>query len=128
MRAYSRSGWRRILSCLLAYAIVLQGLIFAVDAGRPAFAAAPDAAWAGFPLCSHGDEGGSAPASPQAPATCDHCILCLAGVVFVSSAPPATPAFGAMKISDAAWLLAAPQLAAFLVNRSAWPRGPPTAI
>jgi hypothetical protein len=128
MRAYSRSGWRRILGCLLVYAIALQGLVFAVDAGRSAIATVPDTTFAGFPLCSHGDDGAPAPTSPQDPATCEHCILCLTGVVYVSSTPPATPFLGTLKISNAAWPDAAPQLVTLLGNRSAWPRGPPTAV
>ena len=61
MRIYSHSAhgaWRRILSCLLAYALALQGCIFAFDMSRSAIAAAPEAALVGYALCSHSGAGG----------------------------------------------------------------------
>jgi hypothetical protein len=128
MRAYSHSGWRRILGCLLAYAIALQGLIFAVDAGRSAIATVSDTAFAGFPLCSHGDDGAPVQDAPQAPLSDNHCVFCLTGIVYLSSPPSPTAHLGVVVVSDAAWALTAPQLVALHVNRSAWPRGPPTAI
>jgi hypothetical protein len=128
MRAYWHSGWRRVLSCLLAYALALQGFIFAFDASRPAVAAAPDAVWAGFELCSHSDAGAALPDAPQAPASHSHCVFCLAGIVYVNSAPPVTPHCGAVVAPTTAWTLVAPELVAFQVNRNAWPRGPPSAL
>ena len=128
MRGYWHGGWRRVLSCALAYALALQGFIFALDASRPAVAAAPDAAWAGFELCSHGGAGAPLPDAPKAPASDSHCVFCTAGVVYVNSAPAVAPHCSAVAVSSAAWIFIAPELIAFQVNRNAWPRGPPAAL
>jgi len=131
MRAYWHSGWRRVVSCVLAYALALQGFIFALDASRPAVAATPDTAWAGFELCSHSGAGATLPDAPKAPASDSHCVFCvfcLAGSAYVNSAPSVTPDRGAIAVSHAAWTLVAPALVSVRVNRSAWPRGPPTAL
>ena len=128
MRAYWHSGWRRVLSCLLAYALALQGFILAFDASRPAVAAAPDAVWAGFELCSHSGVGATLPDAPKAPASGTHCVFCTAGIVYVNSPPPVAPHCSAIAVTNAAWTLVAPELVAFKVNRNAWPRGPPAAL
>ena len=41
----SHSNWRRLLGCVLAYALVLQAFIFALDVGQSAIAAAQDPVW-----------------------------------------------------------------------------------
>lgn len=128
MRAYWHIGWRRVLSCALAYALALQGFIFAFDASRPAVASTLDTAWAGFELCSHGVASPTLPEAPKAPASGSHCIFCTAGIVYVNSAPPAAPYRDAIAVSVAAWPLVAPELVALQINRNAWPRGPPTAL
>jgi len=131
MRAYWHGGWRRVLSCALAYAIALQGFLFTLDASRPVIASTPDAAWAGFELCSHSGAGATLPDAPKAPTSDGHCIFCvfcLAGSLYVSSAPSVTPDRGAIAVSRAAWALVAPSLISLKVNRNAWPRGPPTAL
>jgi len=131
MRAHRHGGWRRVLSCVLAYALVLQGLLFALDASRPTIGAATDAVWAGFELCNHSGAGATVPGAPKAPESDGHCVLCvfcLAGVVYVNSAPPATPYSGAVVIGNIPWTFVAPELVAFRVNRNAWPRGPPAAV
>ena len=91
MRIYSHSAhgaWRRILSCLLAYALALQGCIFAFDMSRSAIATAPDAGSAGYALCSH--SGTAVPDTPaQSPVGDSQCMLCcMAGAVYVNCAPP----------------------------------------
>lgn len=120
--------WRRVLAGVLAYALALQGLIFALDIGRPAIAAAGDDAnvttWA---LCTHSG-GVAAPGAPtQAPLGDLHCPFCFAGAVFVNCAPPCVHQFSKILLTDAVWPLAAPRLVALFSNESAWPRGPPVA-
>jgi len=128
MRAYWHSSWRRVLSCALAYALALQGFIFALDASRPAVVSTPDTAWAGFELCSHNGAGAASPEAPKAPASGSHCLFCTAGIVYVNSTPPATHCRDVIAVSATAWPLIAPELIAFHVNRNAWPRGPPAAL
>jgi hypothetical protein len=125
----SHSGWRRVFACALAYALVLQGLIFAATDIRPAVGTADSAAWAEFPLCSHS---GLDPAAPQAPAQhpagdnlCLFC--CIAGAACVNSAPPGAPPYSKVEFTSVVWPLIAPRLVALVVNAKAWPRGPPAA-
>jgi hypothetical protein len=128
MARLSHGGWRRIVGCVLAYALALQGFILALDTGRPASAAGPDPAWSGFELCTHSSLGSAAPGTPsQSPVGDDHCVFCTAGAVYVSGAPPDAPQYSKVVLADVAWLLAAPRLVAFSVNENAWPRGPPAA-
>lgn len=115
---------RRILGCVLAYALAVQGLILAFSGGTVSY---PDQTpvFAGFTLCHH--DGTASPNAPaQAPA-CDHCPFCFAGAIYLNCTPPWAPHRSALVVSDAAWPLAAPHLAAFFINASAWPRGPPAA-
>lgn len=124
----SRTGWRRIIAGVLAYAVALQGFIFALDLGYPT--AAADAgnatAWAGFELCTHG--GAASPGVPaQVPVGDMHCPFCVAGLVFVNCAPPAEPQYRTIELTDAVWPPTAPRLVALFISESAWPRGPPVA-
>lgn len=119
---------RRAIACALAYAFALQGFIFALDIGNAAFAAANGVARAGFELCIHG---GPAPKQSdvptQSPTGNVHCILCMAGAVFLNSAPPAPPDYREALLSSAMAPLSVPHLVAVAVIESAWPRGPPAA-
>jgi len=130
MRIYSHSAhgaWRRILSCLLAYALALQGCIFAFDMSRSAIAAAPESVSAGYTLCSH--SGAAVPDTPaQSPVGDSRCMLCcMAGAVYVNCAPPCAPQYSRVEFTSAVWPLKAPRLVALVVNAQAWPRGPPAA-
>ena len=122
----SHSNWRRLLGCVLAYALVLQAFIFALDVGQSAIAAAQDPVWAGFELCSHSAGGSTRPDAPAHVPTGDaHCIFCIVGGVYVNCAPPGAPQFVKVMLSNAAWPHATPRLVALVVIESAWPRGPP---
>ena len=128
MARVSHKAWRRVIAGVLAYALALQGFIFALDIGRPAVAASPDPAWAGFELCSHSGGGATAPGAPsQGPVGDLHCLFCIAGAVYVNCAPPCAPQFSKVMLTNAVWPLTAPRLVALVVNKSAWPRGPPAA-
>jgi hypothetical protein len=130
MAGDSHRAWRRVLAGVLAYALALQGFLFALDIGRPALAAddhADATAWAGFVLCTHGG-GASSPVAPaQTPVGDLHCPFCIAGAVFVDCAPPCPPLWNKIVLTNAVWPSAAPRLVALFVNESAWPRGPPLA-
>jgi hypothetical protein len=119
MARSSHSLWRRIVSVVVAYAFALQGFVFVVGAAS-AFAAADNAP---FEICHNG--GANLPDAPSPAPLAEHCPFCIAGAVYVSSPPPATPHYRMIVLTGAVWPLAAPRLAAFFVNESAWPRGPP---
>ena len=123
----NQTRWRRIIACALAYALALQGFLFALNLGSSAAAAQQDAAAGHFQLCSHDGGGASAPGAPsQAPAGSTHCLFCICGsTVYVSSAPPATPQYQSAVVASAMAYAAAPRLAGSLTNKNAWPRGPP---
>ena len=132
MRIYShsaRGAWRRILSCLLAYALALQGCIFAFDMSRSAIAAAPEAVSVGYALCSHSGAGGAVPDTPaQSPVGDSRCLFCcMAGGAVVNCAPPCAPKSSRVELTIAVWPFVAPRLVAPVVNAKAWPRGPPAA-
>jgi hypothetical protein len=130
MASVSNRGWRRILACLLAYTLVLQAFVFAVEIGHAAAGPADgSAAWAGFELCSHHSDGAVSPDAPaQAPVDCLHCQFCIAGAVYLGCAPPSIPPFSTIIFTVAAWSLARPQLPVLFANESARPRGPPVAV
>jgi len=123
------SGWRRIFACVLVYALVLQGFFFAASDIRPAVGAADNAAWAGFPLCTHSGLGSTVPAAPsQNPVGDNLCVFCcIAGAACVNCVPSGTPQYSRVEFTSAVWLLTAPRLVALVVNARAWPRGPPAA-
>ncbi len=127
----SRTGWRRIIAGVLAYAVALQGFIFALDLGHPAAAAADAAnagAWAGFELCTHSGGGAGSPGVPaQVPVGDMHCPFCVAGAVFMNCAPPAALQYSTILLTDVVWPPTAPRLVALFLSESAWPRGPPVA-
>jgi Protein of unknown function (DUF2946) len=130
MRRISRNSWGRVFACVLAYALVLQGFFFAFGMGRPAIAAAENAALPGFALCTHHGDGSALPGAPsQNPVGDQHCPFCIAGASagYVKSAPPIAPEYRKVALTNATWPLAPQRLVAFLVNESSWPRGPPAA-
>ncbi|HTU33412.1 MAG TPA: hypothetical protein VMF66_06375 [Candidatus Acidoferrum sp.] len=117
---------RRLIAYALAYAFALQGLIFALDLGNSAFAAANGAAWAGFELCSHSGVSPTAPGAPhQGPMGNVHCMFCVAGAVFLDSTPPAPPHYQKVALAGAMTAKATLRLVALLLIAGAWPRGPP---
>jgi hypothetical protein len=86
----SREGaWRRLVSCLAAYALALQAILLGVSSGAAAKAAGVTG---GFELCLH-SSGGSEAADPardaaDTPATGVHCQFCVAGgPAFVAPTP-----------------------------------------
>lgn len=117
--------WRRVLGCVLAYALALQGFILVLDIGGPAYGAAPVSGFAGFELCHHG--GATLPNEPAQAPIGGHCPFCFVGAVFVDCPAPCAAHCHAMLFGVAVWPLTAPRLVAFTVNESAWPRGPPVA-
>jgi hypothetical protein len=128
MASISHRGWRRTLAGVLVCALVLQGFIFAADKLQAAIGGAQDAAWAGFELCTHSGSASASPETPaQAPVGDSHCPFCTVGAPYVNCAPPGAAQYIRIVLTSAVWPLATPRLVAFIVNESAWPRGPPAA-
>ena len=131
MARISHRVWRCIFAGILVCALVLQGFTFAVDILQTALGGAggaQDTAWAGFELCTHNGGASAFPQTPaQTPVGDSHCPFCIAGAVYLNCAPPLAPQYSKIVLTGAAWPLTAPHLAAFFVNESAWPRGPPAA-
>lgn len=125
MAKRSQRMGRRILSCVLAYALALQGLIFVLNGGA-IFSPDQATAFAGSALCHHG--GTALPDTPAQAPLGEHCPFCFAGAVYLNCAPPWAPQRSRLVVSDAVWPLTAPRLVALIVNESAWPRGPPAAV
>lgn len=127
MRRVTHIGLRRVFACVLAYALVLQGLGFALASAEPP----PDAdalGWASSALCIHSANPASVPGKPGERSAADaHCLFCIPGAVYVNSAPPAGPQLLGSTLVERVAPLAAQHLLALLVHHSAWPRGPPAA-
>jgi hypothetical protein len=119
-----RRVWRRLVSCLAAYAFALQMVLvaFAVPA-IAGFAADPGALNAA--LCTHDKSAPLAPA--HNPSGADHCKFCPAGGHHVFTAP-ATSHYAILRTAEAA---ASPPTDAVAphprAHASAQPRGPPPA-
>jgi Protein of unknown function (DUF2946) len=118
-----RCVWRRLVSCVAAYAFALQMVLFAFAA--PAISGlAPDQDALSAALCSHDK---SAPPAPAQHSNDDHCKFCPAGGHHVFTAPTAAhhtivrTAEAAAPAPDAAF---APPTRG---NAAAQPRGPPQA-
>lgn len=125
-----KAGWWRVLSCALAYALALQGFIFAANVGAAVSVAVSGTErpiLAGFELCTHGGTATLPDTPQQIPASDDHCPFCISGLLYVNCAPPRTPHGAAVVITRPLWPLAASRLVTLFVNESAWPRGPPLA-
>ena len=128
MTAGSKNGYRRFLACALAYALAVQGFLFALDIGGSAVGAANAAAVGVIELCSHSSNTSDLPGTPShIPVGDNHCLFCIVGAVYVHCAPPGTPQYDTVAQAQAVWVLPTPELTAPPVNASAWPRGPPTA-
>ena len=116
-----------MLACVLAYALALQGFLFALGIGHSAVAA-DTTAWAGFELCTHGDHDVTSRGTPvQAPVGDCECPFCIACALYVHCPPSVSPQWSKAGPVKAEWLLTAPRLVALFINKSAWPRGPPAA-
>jgi hypothetical protein len=117
----SGGSWRRFTACVLVFALVLQGIAFALAGAR--LAADPAPTTAGFELCRH--DGGLSPAgAPESPGGDSHCIFCLAGATYVD-APAAASEFHTITFAVLSWPFDAWRLPAATVNASARSRGPP---
>src|SRR5260370_18038010 len=77
--------WRQLLGCVLAYALVLQGVLFALSSAELAASAAADASQS-IELCVH-DPADATGQPARRPDGNPHCPFCPA----VGQHPPAAP-------------------------------------
>jgi hypothetical protein len=127
MAAILPRSLRRVIACGLAYALCLQGFVFAISFAGPTAPTAQNPTSVAFPLCSHGQTTTSPGAPSQAPLGDNHCPFCIAAAVYVNCAPPRAGDCNFTFVS-AAWLLVAPHLTTRFMAGDAWPRGPPAAV
>jgi hypothetical protein len=116
--------WRQLTASLLVCALIFQGLMLAFAGAQAAAGASSEIDGAGFELCRHG---GSSPSDPASDRSDGHCVLCLAGAMFVLHAPPASAEFHRVAHAVAPWQFACWRLPARTVDATALPRGPPSA-
>jgi hypothetical protein len=119
-----RRVWRRLVSCLAAYAFALQMVLLAF-AASPVPGLGADQGALNAALCSHDQNAPLAPA--HNPGGDEHCKFCPAGG-HQAFAAPALPHHSIVRTAEAA---APPATDAFAPrarsNASAQPRGPPPA-
>ena len=124
----SGGGWRLLATAIVVFALVLQGMAFAV--AHLAVSAAGDNV-AGFELCGHAgfvDDGGNAAVPPGTPEDSSfHCIFCLAGASYGLDAPLPAPTVHFIGYTIAPWTFTALRLPTIRCDDSARPRGPPAA-
>jgi len=124
MAAILPRSLRRVIAYLLAYALCLQGFVFAIASVSPAGASIQNPTFVALALCSHSQTTTLPDAPTQAPLGQPHCLFCIAGAVYVNCASPSAADFDFTFVSTV-WLPAAPNLIARFVGGGAWPRGPP---
>jgi hypothetical protein len=121
----ARVNWRQLTACILACALIFQGIAFTLAGARVAADAATASDLAAFELCRH--DGGATPGAPEAPAADSHCIFCLAGATYVLGTPAAAAQFHIVSFALAPWSFETWRLPVATVDASARPRGPPLA-
>jgi hypothetical protein len=115
--------WRQLAASALVFALLFQGMMFAVAGAQIAANALGSVDWVGSPLCRH--DGGSA---PQQPAADGHCVFCIVGANYVLGAPSYALEFHIIIVATTPRPLTAWRLTPATVDASARPRGPPTAV
>jgi hypothetical protein len=124
MAAILPRSLRRVIAYLLAYALSLQGFVFAIASVSPAGASIQNPTFVALQLCSHSQTTTLPDAPTQAPLGQRHCLFCIAGAVYVNCASPSVCDCNFAFLSTPR-LLGAPRLIARFVGGGAWPRGPP---
>jgi hypothetical protein len=122
----SRTFWPQLIGCIVAYALVLQGMLVALSAAQVAVASASADGGLAVALCLHDPD--TAPIRPDHPGDDKaHCAFCIAGAHQLLAAPD--QASGRLPIAGpvgASWRpqdRLVPGSATFPDHR---PRGPPS--
>jgi DUF2946 family protein len=122
----SKRLWRQLVGCIATYALVLQGVLFALSAAQLA-ATSLAGDQQNVELCLH--DATAAPGLPdQHHDGKTHCPLCLAAAHQILTAPDAPLGFVVRVSNPAPWSPGRAMIAAFSATRSHQPRGPPLAV
>jgi hypothetical protein len=123
----ARPLWRRLVSALAIYALVLQPLLMAIEGSQLAQAAVLDDISLSQ-LCAHNsDSGPAAPSDQQKYPYHDRCIQCFAGAYHFLDAPePVTVALTSQEFRKFDHPGLGFRLSSSSLYSVARPRGPPT--
>ena len=127
----SRRLWRQLTSCIVGYALVLQGLLLSLSGVRVAIADELSSGLPSFELCLNSARGDT-PAVPDLPhgnphggIHCNDCIL--AGLQHLAAPPSALISFPIINADEIRWHKADWRDAIPAEFRNQRPRGPPQA-
>ena len=119
-----RSGSGQFAATILIFALMLQGMAFAI--ARLAVKDVGDSTIAAFELCRHtgfADDGGNAAVPPGAPEDpSSHCIFCLAGPSYGLDAPLPALRVHSIGFTITPWTFTALRLPTIRCDASARPR------
>ena len=120
--------WRRVVACLLAYALALQGIGYALASAQFIGQITDDSNSLGVQLCrgdaNSAESSGNTPHNPSADY---HCIYCIAGGSHLLCARPSHLGFVPVAFVAIAWPFAPWQISTLNVYASSRARGPPIA-
>jgi len=125
----SRKIWRQLTSCIVGYALVLQGILLSLSGVPAAFADYVGDGLASFELCLN-SAGDDAPVAPDLPEGnhrgsihCDDCVL--AALQHLAAPPSSFILFINAILGEIRWHIADWRDAISVEYRSQRPRGPP---
>ena len=125
----SRKLWRQLTSCIVGYALVLQGLLLSLAGVTTAFADHASDGLPGFEVCitSAGGDSADVPDLPEGNSHgsihCDDCVL--AGLQHLAAPPSSFILFANVNLGEISWHVADWRDAISVEYRSQRPRGPP---
>jgi hypothetical protein len=121
--------WRQLTSCIVAYVLVLQGILVGLGGVSLAFADPIDGGLPGFEICLNGSTG-DAPSSADLPSRhvdgTVHCKFCVLGALQFPAAPAQSLLlFAIADLGQVLWPAADWRDAISVEYPSQRPRGPP---
>ena len=125
----SRKLWRQLTSCIVGYALVLQGILLSLSGVAAAFADHAGDGLASFELClnSTGDDAPAAPnlpeGNPHGSMHCDDCVL--VALQHLATPPSSFIFFANASLGEIRWHVADWRDAISVEYRIQRPRGPP---
>jgi hypothetical protein len=125
----SRKLWRQLTSCIVGYALVLQGLLLSLSGVPAALADHAGDGLASFELCLNSTSGDASGApdlpegNPHGSMHCDDCVL--AGLQHLATPPSSFILFANANLGEIRWHVADWRDAISVEYRIQRPRGPP---
>jgi hypothetical protein len=118
--------WRRVVGCILAYALALQGIGYALASTQIIGQIAGDDSWPGYELCRGDTSAAEASGNiPHNPTGNYHCFYCIAGGNHLLGAPPFHPGVVAVAFVVVTWPFTPWQISTLNVYSGSRARGPP---